>query len=147
MNMRGVSTVIVRNDTQNDTVLWDNGKERLYIFEIPPENCYIPDKPCITIGFGYENARYKGEDVFVFVGEQYLELRNKIAAVSRDLNGSFRLYDMGWDTDGYIDINMTTNGKAEVTGRLGASFSPYSLQFELRVDQTVLTALLRILKI
>ena len=59
MNMRGVSTMIVRNDTQNDTVLWDNGKERLYIFEIPPENCYIPDKPCITIGFGYENARYK----------------------------------------------------------------------------------------
>lgn len=139
--------MIVRNDTQNDTVLWDNGKERLYIFEIPLENCSTADQPCITIGFGYENARYKGEDVFFFFGEQYLELRNKIDAVSRDLNGSFRLYDMGWDTDGYIDINMTTNGKAEVTGRLGASFSPYSLQFELRVDQTVLTALLRILKI
>lgn len=132
---------------RSDTVLWDNGIEKLYIFEIPPENCYIPDQPCITVGFGYENASFKGEDVFVLFGERYLELRNKIAAVSRDLNGSFRLCDMGWDTDGYIDIIMTTNGKAEVTGRLGTSFSPYSLQFELRVDQTVLTALLRILKI
>lgn len=143
--------MIIRNDTQNDTVLWDNGKERLYIFEIPPENCYyyIADQPCITVGFGYENAKYKGEDVFTFFGEQYLELCNKIAAACRDLNGSFRLYDMGGDTDGYIDIAMTTNGKAEVSGRLGASFYRYSLQFELAfgADQTLLQLLLQSLKI
>lgn len=134
---------------RNDTVLWDNGKERLYIFEIPPENCYIPDRPCVVVGFGYENARFKGEDVFAFFGEQYLELRNKIAAVSRDLNGSVRLYDMVYDTDGYIDITMTTNGKAEVSGRLGASFSLYSLQFEFEfdADQTLLQLLLQSLKI
>ena len=54
---------------------------------------------------------------------------------------------MGYDTDGYIDFAMTTNGKAEVSDHLGATSSQCSLQFELKADQTVLTALLLILKI
>ncbi|CCX71606.1 unknown [Firmicutes bacterium CAG:555] len=30
---------------RNDAVLWDNGRERLYIFEMPPESCCIADQP------------------------------------------------------------------------------------------------------
>lgn len=45
------------------------------------------------------------------------------------------------------DAVLWDNGKAEVSDHLGATSSQCSLQFELKADQTVLTALLQILKI
>jgi hypothetical protein len=58
------------------------------------------------------------------------------------LNGSFRIYDVGADTDGYIEFVMK-NGKLFVKGQLGASFSTYSLTFEFEADQTLVGNLLQ----
>ena len=64
----------------------------------------------------------------------------------RDLNGSFRLFDIGGDTDGYVDFEMK-DGQLHVEGRLGATFSTHSLTFEFEADQTLLEPFIQILAI
>lgn len=129
---------------QNETVLWDNGADRFTILSVPAENQYryFPDRPCLTVGFRYENRDYKGRDVFTFFDESYIELCADIEAAHRRLTGSFRLYDMGADTDGYIDVAVD-RGRVTVKGQLGASFTSHSLRFEFDADQTLLSSLLK----
>lgn len=129
---------------QNDTVLWDNGTDRFTILAVPTENQYryIPNRPCLTVGFRYENPDYKGSDVFTFFDEPYIALCSEMEAACRSLTGSFRLYDMGADSDGYIDVAVNYSSVI-VKGQLGASFSSHSLHFEFEEDQTLLTELLQ----
>ena len=60
----------------------------------------------------------------------------------RKLNGSFRLYDNGADSDGFVDFEMK-NGKLYVDGRLGATFATHSLTFEFEADQTLVEPLIQ----
>ena len=67
--------------------------------------------------------------------------------VYENLVGEFRLYDLGGDTDCYIDFKMKSLGKLNVSGRLGSTFSSNSLMFEFEADQTLLKPLLRSLTV
>ena len=129
---------------RNDTVLWDNGADRFCILAVPDEKQYryAANQPCITVGFCYENRDYKGFDTFTFFGPLYTALCSEMEAARRSLDGSFRLYDMGADTDGYIDVDVD-HGRVTVKGQLGASFSSHFLHFEFDADQTFLTGLLQ----
>ena len=129
---------------RNDAVLWDNGTDKFCILAIPDENQYryAANQPCITVGFRYENTDYKGRDVFTFLGDPYIALCSEMESACRSLDGSFRLYDMGADTDGYIDVAVN-HGRVTVKGQLGASFSSHFLHFEFEADQTFLTGLLQ----
>ncbi len=134
---------------QKDVVtLWDNGTDKLYLFSVPKESQYnyIKGLPCITIGVSYENETYKGCDIFTFFDYFYIKLLDDIKETSRCLNGSFRLYDMGADTDGYIDFEIN-RGKLHIKGQLGASFSSHSLTFSFDADQTLLEVLIQSLSI
>ena len=62
------------------------------------------------------------------------------------LNGTFRICDIGADTDGYIDF-VVKNGIASIKGQLGASFSSHSLKFEFRADQTVIGRLIQAIEL
>jgi len=130
------------------TSLWDNGTDKFYLFSIAPERQYnyIADKPCITVGFAYENAHYKGCDSFSLFDHFYIDILEAMKNTYRDLNGSFRLFDIGGDTDGYVDFEMK-DGHLHVEGRLGATFSRHSLTFEFEADQTLLGPFIQILAI
>ena len=58
------------------TSLWDNGTDKFYLFSIAPERQYnyIAGKPCITVGFAYENAHYKGCDSFSLFDHFYIDI-------------------------------------------------------------------------
>ncbi len=134
---------------QKDVItLWDNGTDKLRLFSVPKASQYkyIDGLPCITIGLSYENEAYKGCDIFTFFDHFYTELIDTIKETSRCLNGAFRLYDMGADTDGYIDFEMN-NGKLSMKGQLGASFSAHSLTFRFCADQTLLEPLMQSLSV
>lgn len=134
---------------QNNIVsLWDNGTDRFYLFAILPEYQYkyIIGKPCITVGFAYENELYKGCDTFTLFDHFYLDTLEAMKTTYRELNGSFRLYDIGADSDGFVDFDMK-NGKLHVEGRLGATFSTHSLTFEFEADQTLLEPFIQSLTI
>ena len=139
------SRMTINNDC---VILWDNGYERFEMTAVSPESQYryIDGEPCITVGFRYENESFKGYDYFTFLGKPYTELIDKIKEVHRTLNGSFRLYDMGADTDAYVDFSCL-EGRAEIVGRLGATFSDFALAFSMTADQTLLTGLLDQLKL
>lgn len=129
---------------QNEMViLWNNGTEKFYLFAISPEKQYnyIIGEPCITVGFAYENQHFKGRDTFTFFGQFYKDTLAAIKNTDQSLNGSFRLYDNGSDSDGYVCFHMK-NGKLHVEGRLGATFSTHSLTFEFEADQTILQPLI-----
>ncbi len=128
--------------------LWDNGIDKLYLFSVPDDTQYnyLDGLPCITIGISYESEKYKGYDIFTFFDCFYTELINTINKIYCCLNGTFRLYDMGADTDGYIDFEMN-KGKLCIKGQLGASFSSHSLQFSFEADQTLLEPLMQTLLI
>lgn len=130
--------------------LWDNGIDKFYLVSVPPEDQYkyISGKPCITVGFAYEygNGRFKGYDTFTLFDHFYIDILEAMKKTYRAVNGSFRLYDLGADSDGYVDFNME-NGKLHVEGRLGATFSSHALKFEFDADQTLLEALIRSLTI
>ena len=130
------------------TSLWDNGTDKFYLFSIAPERQYnyIAGKPCITVGFAYENAHYKGCDSFSLFDHFYIDILEAMKNTYRDLNGSFRLFDIGGDTDGYVDFEMK-DGQLHVEGRLGATFSTHSLTFEFEADQTLLGPFIQILAI
>lgn len=125
---------------KNDIVsLWDNGTDKLCLFAVPADNQYkyISGKACITVGVAYESEGYKGCDVFTLFDHFFYDTLNAMKNTYRDLNGSFRLYDNGADSDGFVDFKMK-NGKLHVAGRLGASFTTHSLTFEFDADQTLL---------
>ena len=133
---------------KNDIVLWDNGTDKFCLFSIPNEAQYkyIDNIPCITFGISYENLRFKGYETFTLFDKFYTDTIEKMGTVHHSLNGAFRICDVGADTDGYIDFEMN-NGKLLVKGQLGATFSSHSLQFEFEADQTLLTTLLKGIKI
>ncbi|MBQ7335854.1 MAG: hypothetical protein IJW92_05235 [Clostridia bacterium] len=128
--------------------LWDNGTQKLYAVAVSPDGQYryYDGIPCITIGFLYEDAFFKGYDSFTFFDTHYTKLISTIKATYQSLNGHIRLYDVGGDTDGYIEIDAS-DGKLSIHGQLGASFSQFSLKFSLDADQTLLNALLSCIKI
>lgn len=130
---------------QNDFVsLWNNGTNKFNLFAVSPE-CqykYVSGMPCITVGFAYENERFKGCDTFTLFDHFYIDILEAMNKAYRDLNGSFRLYDNGADSDGYVDF-VIKNGKLHVEGRLGATFSTHSLSFEFEADHTLLDPLIQ----
>ena len=133
---------------KNDIVLWDSGTDKFCLLSIPDEQQYryIDDIPCITFGVYYENSRFKGYDVFTLFDNFYINTIGKIETVYRSLNGSFRIEDIGADSDGYIDFELNS-GRLVVKGQLGASFTSHSLQFEFEADQTLVGNLLNSIKL
>ncbi|MBE6903223.1 MAG: hypothetical protein E7480_01285 [Ruminococcaceae bacterium] len=129
---------------KNDVVLWDDGKDKLRLFSvsIDQQYMYINELPCITFGISFENAYYKGYDIFTLFDLFYSETIKKIEKTYRSLNGTFRIKDDGADTDGYIDFEMI-NGRLYIKGQLGASFTSHSLKFEFKADQTLIGELLK----
>lgn len=128
---------------KNDVVLWNNSKDTLSLFKVPMEQQYryIDGLPCITFGILYENASYKGYDIFTLFDHFYSDSISTIEKTFRTLNGTFRIYDVGADTDGYIDFKME-NGRLYIKGQLGATFSSHYLRFEFEADQTLVGELL-----
>ena len=133
---------------KNDMVLWDNGADKFCLLAIPNEAQYkyIDNIPCITFGISYENFCFKVYETFTLFDKFYTDTIEKMETVRHSLNGAFRICDVGADTDGYIDFEMN-NGKLLIKGQLGATFSSHSLQFEFEADQTLLTTLLKGIKI
>lgn len=133
---------------KNDIVLWDSGTDKFCLLSIPDEQQYryIDDIPCITFGVYYENSRFKGYDVFTLFDNFYIDTIGKIETVYRSLNGSFRIKDIGADSDGYIDFELNSE-RLLVQGQLGASFTSHSLQFEFEADQTLIENLLNSIKL
>lgn len=129
---------------QNVVTLWNNGIDKFCLFSVPDDTHYnyITGKPCITFGVFYESERYKGYDTFTLFDSHYTDLINTIDETYYCLNGTFRLYDMGADTDGYIDFEMC-KGKLYIKGQLGASFSSHSLKFSFEADQALLKSLMQ----
>ena len=129
-----------------DVVLWNNGRDRLCLFQVPFEQQYqyIDGIPCITFEVLYENRNYKGCDIFTLFDRFYASKMSEMEKVYHCLNGTFRIHDIGADTDGYVDFTMK-NGLVSVKGQLGASFSLHSLHFEFEADQTLVGALLQAL--
>ena len=119
--------------------LWDNGIDKIALFSVPSESQYRYEsgQPCVTVGFAYENKAFRGCDTFTLFGRFYLEFLDAMRQTRQSLNGGFRLYDAGADTDGFVDFRMK-NGRLHAAGRLGASFSTHSLTFEFDADQTLL---------
>ena len=133
---------------KEDMVIWDDCVNRLSLLTIPEDKQYkyIERKPCITFGLSYENTNFKGMDIFTLFDILYIDTVNTIENILRSQNGSFRIFDMGADTDGYLDFEMI-NGRLFVKGQLGASFASHSLKFEFEADQTLVSALLETLVI
>ena len=133
---------------QNDVVLWDNGIDKIYLYSVPNEQQYkyIDGIPCLTFGIAYENSNYRGCDTFTLFDQLLASKVREIEDVYGCFNGTFRIDDNGADTDGYVEFTIN-NGRVSIKGKLGASFSAYSLNFEVETDQTILTPLLKALTI
>ncbi len=130
-------------------ILWDNGGNKLWLFSVPSSEQYkyIEGKPCITFGIAYENMSFKGQDIITIFDHHLTNTVNKIENVYESLDGEFRLYDVGGDSDCYIDFKMLSLGKLSVSGRLGATLSSNSLIFEFEADQTILKSLISSLSV
>lgn len=133
---------------KNDVVLCDSGTDRLCLLSVlnDQQYKYIEGVPCITFGISYENANFKGFDIFTLFDHFYSDIVNDMKSAYTSLNGSFRIYDVGADTDGYIEFIMK-NGNLSIKGQLGASFFSHSLLFEFEADQTLVGRLLQEIKI
>ena len=134
---------------EDKVILWENDRDKFWLFSVPCEYqyIYINGKPCITFGIAYENAFYKGYDYITIFDHYLTETIAKMESVYANLSGEFSLHDTGADTDGYVDFKMTSLGRLDVSGRLGATFSSNSLTFEFVADQTLLKPLIHSLTI
>ena len=130
-------------------ILWDNGGNKLWLFSVPSveQYEYIEARPCITLGIAYENMFFKGQDIITIFDHYLIDTVSLIKGVYDSLVGEFRLYDLGGDTDCYIDFKTRSSGKLNISGRLGSTFSSNSLTFEFDADQTLLKPLLRSLTV
>ena len=132
----------------NDLILWDDGVNCLCLLSIPSEQQYeyIDRLPCITFGVSYENANFKGYDTFTLFDRFYNNILNELKSTYDSLNGTFRICDIGADTDGYIEF-VLKNGLAFIKGQLGASFFSHSLMFEFQADQTLIGRLIQAIEL
>ena len=130
--------------SKNVVTLWDNGIDKLCLVSVADDAQYkyIAGQPCITFSVFYESERYKGYDTFTLFDNLYIDLINAIGEMYCCLTGTFRLYDMGADTDGYIDFEMSKE-KLYIKGQLGSSFSSHSLTFSFEADQTLIKELIQ----
>ena len=133
---------------KNDIILWDDGANCLCLLTIPSEQQYnyIDGHPCITFGVSYENATFKGYDTFTLFDRFYNNILNELKSTYDSLNGTFRICDIGADTDGYIEF-VLKNGLAFIKGQLGASFFSHSLKFEFQADQTLIGRLIQAIEL
>ena len=133
---------------KNDVILWDDGANCLCLLTIPSEQQYnyIDGQPCITFGVFYENANFKGYDTFTLFDHFYNNILNGIKNTYDSLDGTFRICDIGANTDGYIEF-VVKNGIASIKGQLGASFSSHSLKFEFQADQTLIGRLIQAIEL
>ena len=133
---------------KNDIILWNDGSTCLRLLSIPSEQQYkyIDGHPCITFGVSYENENFKGYDAFTLFDQHYINMLSEIKNTYASLNGVFRIYDIGADTDGYIEF-VLENGIAYIKGQLGASFSSHSLKFEFEADQTLIGSLIQAIEL
>ena len=133
---------------KNDIILWDDGANCLCLLSTPSEQQYkyIDGRPCITFGISYENTSFKGYDTFTLFDHFYINILNEIKNTCNSSDGTFRIYDIGADTDGYIDF-VVKNGIASIKGQLGASFSSHSLKFEFQADQTLIGRLIQTIEL
>ena len=145
-NMLKGLEMTIKEDT---LILWDNGGNKLWLFSVPcsQQYIYIEGKPCITFGIAYENMSFKGQDIITVFDHYLTETVNEIENVYESLDGEFRLYDLGGDTDCYIDFKMLSLGKMSVSGRLGSTYTSNTLTFEFEADQTLLKPLARSLTV
>jgi len=90
--------------------------------------------------------KFKGQDTFTFFDHLYIELLDLIKETYRSMNGSFQIYDMVSETDGYIDFKME-KGKLHIEGQLGGSFRNHYMCFSFDADQTLLEPLIRAISI
>ena len=120
-------------------VIWDDGINRLSF--IPEEESfqynYIKDIPCICFDVSYENPRFKACDRISLFDKGYTGFHRECQSAKRSLTGKFQMTDSGADTDAYIDFTVSPRG-VDITGRLGASFSDFSLSFSFQADQSIL---------
>lgn len=133
---------------KNDIVLWDNGVNHLRLLSIPSEQQYkyIDGCPCITFGISYENTNFKGYDTFTLFDHFYNTILNGMKNTYESLNGTFRICDIGADTDGYIEF-VVKNGIVFIKGQLGATISSHSLKFEFEADQTLIERLIQAIEL
>ena len=85
--------------------------------------------------------------IIVLLGGSKVGKTTTIENVYETLDGEFQLYDVGGDTDCYIDFKMQSSGALSISGRLGSTFSSNSLTFEFKADQTVLKPLIKSLTV
>ena len=132
----------------SEVILWDDGGNKLWLFSVPVEDQYryIEGKPCITFGIAYENAFFKGQDLITIFDHYLSETVSELENLCESRDGSFRLSDVGGDSDCFIDFKKLSLGALSVSGRLGATFSSHSLSFEFIADQTLLEPLIKSLK-
>ena len=121
------------------TVIWDDGINRLSFIPVEESSQYnyIKDIPCISFDVSYENPRFKACDRITLFDKGYTGFLRECQSAKRSLTGKFQMTDSGADTDAYIDFTVSPRG-VDITGRLGASFSDFSLQFSFHADQSVL---------
>ncbi len=133
---------------KNDIVLWDDGATCLCLLSIPSaqQYKYIDGHPFITFGISYENTNFKGYDTFTLYDRFYNNILNEMKNTYESLHGDFRIYDIGADTDGYIEF-VVKNGIAFIKGQFGASFSSNSLKFEFQADQTLIGRLIQAIEL
>lgn len=133
---------------RNNVVLWDDGANKLCLFPVSEtqQYKYVDGLPCITFGISYESENYKGCDIFTLFDRFYVDTIRAIKDAHRCLNGTFRIDDVGADTDGYVNFTIS-NGHLLIRGQLGASFSTHSLIFKFEADQTLSGVLLQALSI
>lgn len=105
---------------------------------LPPGNLWLTNKNRI------DNPTQK--DYSDVIARCYTEVTSEIKNTYASLNGVFRIYDIGADTDGYIEF-VLENGIAYIKGQLGASFSSHSLKFEFEADQTLIGSLIQAIEL
>lgn len=108
---------------------------------IAPDEQYRYDGTCISLGFTYEDSFFKGYECFTYFDQFYFDLLDKIKLLIWTQEGEFRLFDVGGDTDGFIDFYYSQR-VLNIEGCLGSSTSDFSLRFRFRADQTLLSLLL-----
>lgn len=130
---------------QQKTVIWDDGNHVLCFHPVAEKEQYRADMPCLTFGISYETPGFKGCDSFALFGQAYTKLVQDIQQADGLLKGQFTLFDMGADTDGYVDV-VAEGCKVFLSGQLGLSLGDHSLKFSFRADQTILKGIFECLR-
>lgn len=123
----------------SDNIIYENNDSKIAF-----EYLYKYDEEYSIFVLYVENANFKGRHNFFLYIEDVKSAYEELKCIYGSLSGEVILYDM--ESESYLKLSANGYDSIIISGKIGGYYDCIKLEFDFKVDQTVISLLKDILK-